>query len=327
MGKGYSVINNSPHTGSVNEIASNSGVSTTMKVLIGLVVIVLIVLIIAGIAALVCKYYEKHYECLLINHCKVPGERGRRGYRGLPGRDGQPGYNGECGLVGCQGAQGKIGVQGFTGDQGTQGTQGVPGQQGISGAAGSQGSQGQAGIDGQIGTQGSQGRVGATGSVGSSAILTFAGHGSLVLDILDGNAFTLGADSDLNANMVLFNKNDTFLAQAGMAYVRMPRSGILANLFFSVQFANPIFSIIPTQITATAYIAATGTDPFNIIPTFSVTGVSVTATVPLAQTFAANAATFNSVSVNAGDFICLVISTPVGVSSALVTLQGALEYI
>ena len=294
-------------------------------ILFWIIVVLLVLLLVAGITILVCRHYEKRYKCLIATQMEKAMRRGKQGCQGLPGKNGRPGYNGVCGNQGDRGPNGGIGLQG---SQGPEGVQGDSGQQGMGGTQGLQGVQGSTGNTGTNGAQGVQGVVGPQGIPGSSTVLSFSGTGSFIIET--NLALTIGADT-LFINSPLFVLGDTFIAEAGVIYRRLPRNGIISNIYGSVQLANPLVTTIPTEIILTIYIAPSpGDASFSTqAPTFSITGLQTTIIIPVAQTFATNNSLINSVSANAGDFICLVISAPISstpISSAFVSIQAAVEF-
>ena len=298
-----------------------------------IVVAFVFLFLVAIVVALIGRYYVRHCESIItaasvsgsgsFSSSCPPTSKNKNLKRKRNGVQGPIGHEGKKGRPGCDGRNGAQGTAGLTG---AQGVQGVQGRVGIAGLQGLQGFQGAAGIDGQIGPQGPQGYQGIQGTTGASAILMFAGQGSLVFEEGEGTAFTLGFGSDL-ANAVFFPFVPIFAAQAGMIYVRIPRAGTLRNLYFSVQFVSPVFAFAPIDMVATIYVAPTGLDPFTVAPTFVTTVLTTTATIPLAGTFAANRLLLLTAAVQPGDFLCLVVSSVAIPNSALVTIEASVELV
>ena len=103
----------------------------------------------------------------------------------------------------------------------------------IKGPTGATGLNGPQGFTGEMGTTGASG---STGLSGGGAILSFGTAGILNLDLAtDNSSFTLGFASAYSGSILVGQD----INMPGAMYIRVPRSGILQNLYLAVQIYNP----------------------------------------------------------------------------------------
>jgi hypothetical protein len=242
------------------------------------------------------------------------GPRGFQGDAGGRGQGGSAGLQGSQGYVGAQGTRGRPGVQGFSGEAGRQGNQGTAGSRGFQGDDGARGAQGGSvrGVQGYQGCQGDRGLQGAPGdpiAVGGS-VIRFS-HGLTVINTTDNPFLTVGFGSRNfgpftgGANI---NANDPAIGRA--YYFRVPRSGLLRNMYASVQYRSAT-SVLPApsgylwQINLWRAPAPAGNTSLPVFQSTPSLTLAFVQTYDAGGAFLSDVNTTSAVPVNAGDYITL----------------------
>lgn len=206
----------------------------------------------------------------------------------------------------------------------------------IKGPTGATGLNGPQGFTGEMGTTGASG---STGLSGGGAILSFGTAGILNLDLAtDNSSFTLGFASAYSGSILVGQD----INMPGAMYIRVPRSGILQNLYLAVQiYIPPGPNLSTTKICANVYNSSGFDNPSGgpMLPNFNATNITTTISLPPtigtpntgANIFASNSDTSDMCSVAAGDFIAIRIitssSTPFVSTGFMATISVTLELI
>ena len=165
------------------------------------------------------------------------GPQGNVGVQGVIGSQGSGtqgviGPQGNIGVQGVIGSQGAIELLGAIGPQGFIGPQGVFGFQGIIGPQGS-GTQGAIGQQGVVGPQGLTGPQGPVLLVGDPLLFGFISP-SIATVLSPGSlAFTIGFGT---SGVFGVPVGSIGTATGATMYTRIPRSGVIGNLFASAQY-------------------------------------------------------------------------------------------
>ena len=189
------------------------------------------------------------------------------------------------------------------------------------------------GPTGATGPAGATGETGATGApaTGGSAILKYSSVGPLTTGQLNPPGFTLGFGNNLAFVGSTAVAPVQGITGPGVIYFRAPRAGTLQNLY--VSFHAIATTPIATTLTL-EFVVFTAPGPDGAVPpvfTESILelGASIDPTGP-GEVFVAFSDTIDTVAVNAGDYIAVLVRNT-EVSSTLqfsiATIEAGIEFI
>lgn len=200
-------------------------------------------------------------------------------------------------------------------------------QRGSQGPPGPAGSAGFPGPPGPVGPPGPPGPPGPTGPPGTAGgtIIPFSLAGLLNFGILPLAPVSVGFGQGIIGGIL------TGIGVPGSVYFRVPRAGVISNLYFSIQ-ALVSLSLFNRTLTATVFVASGTGDPSVVAPTFLPSALSTTVDIPVLEIggfFRSNANTTSSVFVNAGDYLALGITFDGALLdlSVATTIAGGIEIV